>query len=147
MAYAELKTLGLLSCTSEKASYPCKVSEMYLRSNLFRKAISYAKKHYDLIAILSAKYGLLLLDEVIEPYNETLNDKGTQEIKAWSAKVFEQMKSKLDLKVISVIYFHAGEKYRKYLVPHIEAVHIKCEVPLEGFRIGEQLQWYDQQCR
>jgi hypothetical protein len=116
---------------------------MYLPSNLFRKAFTYAKKHYDIVAILSAKYGFLSLDDPVEPYDESLNDKGVAEIKAWSDRVFGQMKSKLDLKAISVAYFHTGDRYRKYLIPKLEGVGIKCDIPLEGLRIGEQLEWYN----
>jgi methionyl-tRNA formyltransferase len=67
------KTLGLVSCAKSKRSYPCTAKEMYQPSDLFRKAYGYAVKRYDLVAILSAKYGLLLPDEVIEPYDLTLN--------------------------------------------------------------------------
>jgi len=37
----------------------------------------------DKIFILSAKYGLVPEDMIIEPYNETLKDKSTQERRAW----------------------------------------------------------------
>jgi hypothetical protein len=143
MAHRQLKSLGLISCTSEKQDYACKASEMYLPSNLFSKAFPYAKKHYDIVSILSAKYGFLSLDDRVEPYDESLNGKGVAEIKAWSDRVFGQMNSRLDLKAIRVAYFHAGDRYRKYLIPKFEGVGIKCEVPLQGLRIGEQLRWYD----
>jgi hypothetical protein len=143
MAQRQSKSLGLISCTSEKQDYPCKASEMYLPSNLFSKAFSYAKKHYDIVSILSAKYGFLSLDDHVKSYNESLNGKGVAEIKAWSDRVFGQMNSRLDLKAIGVVYFHAGDRYRKYLIPKLESVGIKCEVPLQGLRIGEQLEWYN----
>jgi hypothetical protein len=85
-----------------------------------------------------------LLDQEIDPYNETLNDKGVKEIKAWSNEVFEQMKTKLDLETISTVYFHAGDRYRKYLIPQLKNIGIRCEVPLMGLKIGEQLAWYNE---
>jgi len=45
---------------------------MYSASDLFSKAYSYAVKNYDFVVILSAKYGLLFLDDKIEPYELTL---------------------------------------------------------------------------
>lgn len=98
---------------------------MCLPSNLFSKAFRYAKKHYDIVSVLGGKYGFLSFDDHVEPYNESLNGKGVAEVKAWSDRVFGQMKSKLDLKAIGVAYFHAGDRYRKYLIPKLEGVGIK----------------------
>lgn len=58
-----MRSLGLISCTKSKQNYPCNASAMYQASDLFRKAYSYATKNYDVVAILSAKYGLLLPDD------------------------------------------------------------------------------------
>ena len=93
----ELKTLGLISCTKAKQTYLCKAREMYSASDLFRKAYKYCTANYTRVAILSAKYGLLLPNDIIDPYNLTLNEMSTEEVKAWSEKVFRQMTSKLDL--------------------------------------------------
>ena len=102
-----MKSLGLVSCTKRKQDYPCKASEMYRRSNLFSKAYAYCEKNYDQVAILSAKYGLLLPDDPIKPYNVTLNDKGVKERKVWSEKVFEQMKDRLRLADYDKVFFQA----------------------------------------
>jgi hypothetical protein len=45
---------------------------MYAPSPLLRAAYRYAVENYDIIAILSAKYGLLLPDNEIESYGLTL---------------------------------------------------------------------------
>lgn len=49
---------------------------MYSLSPLFRLQSAFVKKHYDAWRILSAKYGLVAPDEIIEPYDErsTAND-------------------------------------------------------------------------
>ena len=137
-----MKSLGLVSCTKRKQSYPCKASEMYLPSNLFSKAYAYCKKRYDQVAILSAKYGLLLPDDPIKPYNLTLNNMDVKQRKVWSERVFEQMKDKLKLADYDKVFFHAGKKYRNFLIPKLENVGIKFEVPLEHIGIGKQLRWY-----
>jgi cytoplasmic iron level regulating protein YaaA (DUF328/UPF0246 family) len=115
---------------------------MYSASDLFRKAYAYAVKNYDFIAILSAKYGLLFPDDKIEPYNLTLNDMSSKEVKEWSEKVFHQMKSRFNLQDFDKVFFHAGKKYRQYLIPKLEEIGIKCEVPLGNLSIGRQLAWY-----
>jgi hypothetical protein len=137
-----MKSLGLISCTKKKQNYPCKASEMYSASDLFKKAYAYAIKNYSSTAILSAKYGLLLPGDKIEPYNLTLNDKSNLEVKGWSEKVFAQMQNRLNITEFSKVFFHTGKKYRQHLIPKLESIGIACEVPLKNLGIGEQKGWY-----
>jgi hypothetical protein len=136
------KTLGLISCTKRKKDYPCKASEMYSASDLFRKAYHYCSKKYDSVAILSAKYGLIYPFEEIEPYDVTLNNMSIDQVKKWSDQVFQQFLVKIELHGLSRVYFHAGKRYRQYLIPMLRRMDIQCEVPLENLSVGRQLAWY-----
>jgi len=121
---------------------------MYSASDLFRKAYAYAVKNYDFVAILSAKYGLLFPDDRIVPYNLTLNDMSSYEVKEWTEKVFKQMNKRLQLSDFSKAFFHAGKRYRQYLIPKLESIEIHCEVPLRNLGIGKQKVWYkEHDCR
>ena len=137
-----MKTLGLVSCTKRKQEYPCKASEMYQPSDLFKKAYAYCKKTYDQVAILSTKYGLLHPDDEIDPYDLTLNTMKTQKILEWSNNVFNQMQERFDLNEIETVFFHAGIKYRKHLIPKLETLGIEVKIPLAKLGIGKQLGWY-----
>jgi hypothetical protein len=88
---------------------------------------------------LSAKYGLVSSEEVIEPYELTLNNMPTSEIKKWSKRVLDQLSSVTDLKNDNFIIL-AGQNYRKYLIPHIKHY----EIPLEGLGFGPQLRRLDE---
>jgi len=135
--------LGLVSCTKSKRNCSCKAYEMYSPSTLFKKAYCYATKNYDIVTILSAKYGLLLPDDEIEPYNLTLKTMTKQQRKDWASKVFKQMEERLDLGKIESAYFHTGREYREHLIPKLELTGAKCIVPLEGLSFGRQLAWYN----
>jgi len=125
----------LISCVSQKQAYKCKARDLYI-SALFKKNLHYALKLVpDQIFILSAKYGLVGLEDEIEPYELTLNTMSAPQIKSWANGVLRQLNEKADLQHDQFIFL-AGEKYRKYLMPQLANV----EVPLEGLRIGEQLQ-------
>ena len=115
---------------------------MYQASDLFRKAYAYATKNYDLVAILSAKYGLLFPNDKIEPYDLTLNDMKSEQRKDWAERVFNQMKRRLRLQDFDKVFFHAGKKYRQHLVPKLEDSGVKCEIPLIHLGIGRQKAWY-----
>jgi hypothetical protein len=100
---------------------------------------------YDNVAILSAKYGLLLSFEEVEPYNVTLNNMSVDQVKKWSDQVFEQFLVKIELRNLGKVYFHTGKRYRQYLIPMLEKMNINCEVPLKNLGIGKQLGWYKRQ--
>ncbi|MEH7744737.1 DUF6884 domain-containing protein [Neobacillus drentensis] len=133
---------ALISCTKLKQEYPCYAKEMYLESQLFKKAVQYiSKQNYDDWFILSAKYGLLRKDTLIEPYDITLNNMNSSQRKTWSKDVFAEL-----IKLAPQQFdFYAGKKYREYLIPNLENNGIKCNIPLEGKGIGEQLKFYKDQ--
>jgi hypothetical protein len=127
------KKVVLISCVKSKLNVPAKARDLYT-SDLFRSALQYA--YYlkaDKIFVLSAKYGLVELDQVIAPYEMTLNNMGEPQ-KAWAGAVIRALSKKTDLQSDLFIIL-AGEKYRKYLLPSIK----QYEIPLEGLTFGQQL--------
>lgn len=135
--------LGLISCSKTKQNYQCRADEMYRPSALFSKAYDYAIEHYDQVAILSAKHGLLIPNEVIEPYEQTLKTMKRKEKMQWAERVYTQLKDKYDFNENSEIFFHAGMDYRENLIPILRREGARIQVPLEGLRQGQQLQWYN----
>jgi hypothetical protein len=131
----------LISCVSKKLPYKAKAKELYV-STLFKYNLEYARSlSPDKIFVLSAKYGLVDLERKIEPYHKTLNNMPPEKIRKWTDCVINQMKKEADLKEDEFVFL-AGEKYRKYLLPHISNYLI----PLEGLKIGEQLQFLKKRC-
>ncbi len=131
-----MRKIVLISCVSKKLVHAAKVRDIYV-SPLFRLNLAYAESlKPDAIYVLSAKHGLLPLDDQIEPYELTLNTMGTGQIRAWDSGVVSQLAAVADLKHDRFVFL-AGDKYRKFLVPHL--AHF--EVPMEGLTIGRQLQF------
>lgn len=129
-----MSKIVLVSCVSQKRSQKSKARDLYT-SALFKKNLQFAHRlSPENIFILSAKYGLVGLDDEIEPYDLTLNAMSAPEIKQWAKGVLGQLSEVSDIQQDQFIFL-AGAKYRKYLVPFMAHV----EVPLEGLRIGEQL--------
>ena len=130
-----MQKIVLISCVSKKRPQRSKARELYI-SPLFKKNLEYALKLApDKIYILSAKYGLVGLDDEIEPYDLTLNTMSANEIKQWAEGVLRQLSDKADLQNDQFIFL-AGAKYRRYLIPHMA----NTQVPMEGLPIGKQLQ-------
>ena len=129
-----------ISCTKKKLNKRCKAKELYTASAWFRKAYKYATSLNPIyIYILSAKYGLLNENDIIEPYEKTLHGARENEIKIWSTKVISQMKEKgIDLEDKAI--FLCGKNYRKYLIPKFK----NYEAPLSHLGIGMQMKWLEE---
>ena len=105
------KRIVLISCVSKKLSRSAKAKNLYI-STLFKLNLKYAKKlEPDKIFILSAKYGLLPLGQEIEPYEQTLNNMRSNEIKQWASRVLDQIKQVCSINETEFTFL-AGDKYR-----------------------------------
>lgn len=136
-----MSRICLVACVSMKDTRKMRAGDIYL-SPLFKKAKDYASNEFDKWYILSAKYGLIHPDTIIEPYEKTLNTMTREERLKWSKKVFEEL-----LKVSQVgddVTFVAGLRYRQDLRPLLTKRGNKVKVPMEGLGIGKQLQWLTQ---
>lgn len=129
-----MRRIVLIACAAQKRSQPSKARDL-CTSPLFRKNLLYAERlSPDEIYILSAKYGLLGLEDEVQPYDLTLNAMPAADVKFWAAQVLQQLARRADLQQDQFVFL-AGAKYRRYLVPHLAHV----EVPFEGLTIGKQL--------
>lgn len=130
----------LISCGKEKRCCKSKSQDLY-KGALFRKSLQYARSlGPDAIYILSAKYGLLRLDDEIEPYDKTLDKMRSNEIKQWADSVLKKLRRLTDVESDEFVIL-AGDKYRKELLLHLHHYSI----PMKGLRIGEQGQWLNAQ--
>jgi len=135
-----MRNIALISCVSKKLSDNAPAKDLYI-SPLFRLNLKYARQLSPTeIYVLSAKYGLVDLNEEIDPYDVTLNNMPARERKEWAQLVISQLKKQFDLDQIHFIIL-AGQKYRQYLLPHFKSY----EIPLLGLTIGYQLQFLKSQ--
>ena len=133
------KKIVLLSCVATKLSKPAPAGELY-SSPLFKGSLKYANSlDPDDIVILSAKHYVLPLEQVIAPYDKTLLNMPSDEVKEWAEEVLRRLRKRYDLENDEFIIL-AGAKYRKHIVPEIK----NWSSPVEGKRIGQQLQFYAQ---
>ncbi len=131
-----MKTIVLISCVSKKLACRAKARDIYV-SPLFRLNLAYGRSlQPDAIYVLSAKHGLLALEDEIAPYDLTLNTMGTGQVRVWAAGVVAQLSAVGDLERDRFVFL-AGDKYRKFLIPRL--THY--EVPMQGLTIGRQLQF------
>ncbi len=130
--------IGLVSCVAKKQGSPSRAEDLYT-SALFQNAKAFVQQECQRRFILSAKHGLVRPTKVVAPYEETLNRMPAHERRAWASRVWREFQPLLQAGDEIIIL--AGARYRRDLVPYLERSGFLVQVPLEGKRIGEQLQW------
>ncbi|MHB8089205.1 MAG: DUF6884 domain-containing protein [Anaerolineaceae bacterium] len=139
-----MQTIALVSCVSKKRTISSAAQNLYL-SDWYLKASAYAKKVGNQWFILSAKYGLLAPDKVVEPYNVTLKTMPIHSRRLWAARVIQELQPILSLG--DTVIFLAGDAYRENLITPIQNMGCQISIPMQGLRIGEQLHWLNNQLR
>ena len=132
------RSLSLVSCVSIKRSGPCQARDLYT-SPWFLKARAYVEATQSPWFILSAEYGLLPPDQVVAPYERTLNKMGIADRRAWAQRVLTVLVPQLA--GVGRLIILAGERYRQFLVPVLRRTCPSVEIPMERLTIGRQLQW------
>ncbi len=136
-----MSVVYLVSCVAGKTATRMSAKNLYT-SEWFRRARAYVEASGAPWFILSAKYGLVSPEEMLEPYEETLNTMSTGKRREWAARVQRQMDHRLPRADRIVVL--AGQRYREFLMEYLRRRAATVEVPLEGLRIGEQLHWFGQ---
>jgi len=120
------KKIAFIACSKSKRGYSCRARDLY-QGVLFGKALSYCLKRFDKVYILSAEYGLLELNDWVEPYEKTLNTMNKSERLIWADGIGRELKKK---GIVGEFWFFTGTKYHEFF---------------EGLSIGKCLQWFNTQ--
>ncbi len=128
----------LVSCVGKKLATAAPAKELYV-SAWFTKARRYVESTGADWLILSAMYGVVHPDQVIEPYELTLNRMPKSDRKKWAAGVFDQLLP--HLKPGESVTILAGSRYREFLEDRLRSRSANVLVPMGGLGIGQQLKW------
>lgn len=131
-----METIALVACVKKKRTTPSLAKDLYI-SPLFQGMRRRAERYADRWFILSAEHGLLRPDDVVAPYEKTLNTMKKDERDNWANRVCVRINEELprDAKII----FLAGEKYREGLISFLRSRGNSIEIPFYGMKMGEQL--------
>ncbi len=136
--------LILVGCVAEKRPVPSPAKDLYV-SPLWQKRRAYAESTGMPWAILSAEHGLVLSDQVIEPYDRSLRDESPAYRRAWSEQTARAVVDLCRRLGVTTVEAHAGAAYLEHgLIGGLNTAGIRVLWPVRGVRIGEQLAWYDE---
>lgn len=134
--------IGLVGCTKSKLNHAAPAKDLYMPSTLFAGRRRYVERSCDRWFILSAKHGLVDPDDVLEPYDQTLNGASRSVKREWTRLVLSEIDKAIE---IDRTHFemHAGNDYWGFgLVEGLEKRGATVTLPTTGMRIGAQLAFY-----
>lgn len=131
-----------ITCGKKKRHERCKAEDMYI-GTYFRMTLAYAKSLLPRkIYILSAKYGVTELDDVISPYNFTLNKISKHKRKLWAWNCYKQLqRKKIDFNEETI--WLGGRAYWEHLVQAFPNV----QIPFAHKPIGAQKHFIKERLR
>ena len=121
------RRIALVACVKEKQNKSAKAKDMYV-SKAFKAWMNYAESWgANQIYILSGKYGLLELEEEIEPYDFNLNFVKSKERKLWAQGVIQKLGNKTMLNEDQFLVL-ANSIYTEYLIPYLSDYSIPLKI-------------------
>lgn len=131
----------ILGCVSGKRRGPAKAKELY-DSPLFDRRRRYAEASGLPWVIFSAEHGILDPDDVIGWYDVALKLLPSARRKQKGVTAAQQLESRFGPLLGKVFEIHAGAAYVGALAAPLAQLGASLVNPLEGLKLGYQLQWY-----
>ena len=128
--------IALVSCVKSKRITAAPAKDLYI-SALFQGLRRYAEVNADAWYILSAEHGLLNPEQIVKPYEKTLNKMGSRQRFEWAEEVQRRLLRVLPKEAEVIVL--AGQRYREHLVPFLRDRGFSVSIPLEGLSFGRQL--------
>jgi hypothetical protein len=134
--------IGLIGCVKRKRSAAAPAAELYL-SALFAGRRRAVEATCDRWYVLSAAHGLVAPNQLLEPYDVTLNAASRPERRRWSAGVLADLQRAVGPLAAHTFEIHAGAAYCAFgLVDGLRQAGATVELPTAGLPIGRQLHYY-----
>jgi hypothetical protein len=137
--------IGLVSCSGPKERHgPAR--DFYI-SQLFKAQFEVAVARHPLVYILSAKYGLVELDAVLDWYDQELG-KLKKYDEAWGFNVACHLAARHLRRGPARLTFYAGKKYVEPVRAGLKDFpkwNVTVVEPMKGLEIGERKHWLKEQ--
>jgi hypothetical protein len=130
--------IALISCTKSKRGSTASAALLYT-STLFNKSLLYAQSNADRTYILSAKHGLLSLDDTIDPYELSIKSLNASQKIEWAQKVGGRLRQLVAAK--DNVCLLAGREYSAPLLDCLKQIRCTVSYPLNRMSLGNRVSW------
>lgn len=130
--------IALIACTKSKRASRSSAAQLYT-SPLFNKSLLYASTIARRIHILSAKHGLLNLDDKVDPYELSIKDLSSAEKKEWALRVGAKLRQIVTSK--DTVHILAGQDYYLPLMETLKTIRCTVSFPLSDLSLGNRIRW------
>jgi hypothetical protein len=129
-----------VGCSAIKAPHPAPARDFY-RSPLFRAALAYAEARTKHVAIVSAKYGAVKLDQELEPYDMKLTGLRKRDREDWGARTVDELR--VWFKPAPIFLLLCGEVYADALLHGAHWHNLPRPLtPMAGLKgVGNRITW------
>lgn len=121
-----LKRVALISCSKRKKAEKSFAKDLYISDSFVRNMEKAECLGFDEIYIISAKHGLLRLDDEVDPYDVNLKEKSEKYVFEWSKGILAELKRSVGISNNHFVIF-ADPTYSGPLVeqlPKCEVIHL-----------------------
>ena len=134
--------VALVGCGKKKLDGKHPARDLYT-GPLFKAALAHATRTADEAFILSARHGLLALDEEVESYDKPLASASWSERERWAYRVCLDLRRRLHGRRFEVAIF-AGQTYADPIDRCMALLDrtVAVTTPLAGLSLGYQLRWF-----
>jgi len=127
-----MESIALIACSRRKLAHRAKAQDLY-QGERFRLACEFIERYeVDGAFVLSARYGLVGLNEVIQPYDTSLADMTTRERHEWARMISMDIIRKLPSGTHIIVL--AEDLYAIPLRPYL----LHAVYPLAGMNTEQQ---------
>lgn len=130
--------IALISCTKSKRGSASPAALLYT-SALFNKSLLYSQTIARRTYILSAKHGLLNLNDTIDPYELSIKSLNPLQRAEWALKVGGRLKEVITAR--DTVHLLTGRAYYTPLLEYFKQIRCTVSFPLEGLSLGNRVSW------
>lgn len=123
--------IAIIGCKRQKQDYTCPADEMYEKAFTYRAQRDFIKQAYDDYYIFSSKYGIIHHTTTIEPYDITLQNRGTKYQVFRDSNpfnetfIYDNVAEFIKKHADKTIHFHTTLAYMSYVKPFVKSLSIK----------------------
>lgn len=130
--------VAIITCGLKKKKVAAPAQDFYTGTS-FRVYCTYVSENFKNWVILSAKYGMVLPSQVLEPYDTYIKDLSAEDKRILMNRFICSLKDTFP-KAGKFIFF-VSDAYKKAILEVISGYNISVEFPFEGLRFGQKLQF------